>query len=123
MIEEPFGTEGRCHGDGQAALERRPPQPAGPRRDRVESFFDDGEKRATGGGRRETLGMTHEQRDTEPFLEDANLLADGVAGDMQLVGGTANMAQPGSGLESLERVERRQSPGHGPQHSAPSCRR
>jgi hypothetical protein len=60
------------------------------------------------GGQSDTAALAGDQRLAERFFQQAQLTADGAVSDVQLLGGAAHAAQPGSGLEGAQGVEGRQ---------------
>jgi hypothetical protein len=64
-------------------------------------------------GQHESAREPVEQRRVEILLEAAHLLAHCGSADVQLVGGRDEAAEPRGGLESAQRIERREASGHG----------
>jgi hypothetical protein len=53
----------------------------------------------------QTLGRAHEQRESEPLFERADMTADGTLGNTQLIGCPRETQMPGRGLEGAKRIE------------------
>jgi hypothetical protein len=62
--------------------------------------------------RHRVAARTQKQPSAEPLLEQAYLPADRTMADVELFGRTAEAAEPRRGLESLDRIQRRQAGAH-----------
>ncbi len=103
---EPFERHGDIDLHGDLVVLARGAQLLGLGLDAVEGLAH---RREVGLARSGELGaacFAAKQRQAEFFFERADLVADGGTGDAQLVGGAAEAAEPGGGLERGQRAQR-----------------
>ena len=113
-MDEPLRCEIRRGAHGQRAAALALQQSLGSIADAVESIAHHHEIGAACLGDHQPLSFAIEQLQPEFGLECFHLMADGALGDAEFLGGAREALMAGRGLESLERIERRQAARHGP---------
>jgi hypothetical protein len=105
---QPSGREERCDAYGQQAGIRGHRDAPGGLRDLPESVADRRQVILSGVGQEDAAVHPVEQLDPEVQLERLEHLAHRARSDAQLLGGVLHREMPRRGLESAERVQRRQ---------------